>query len=554
MVTQRGRRGRVLAGLVLFVGHVVALVIVLPRARIPALVVRVQSPMVSEVRAVHAQVPAALRARVTSRWDGAPTAGLARQQWSITRRGGHRETVGTTQLVGPFLPREIMPCLGYVVVDQAQLQAAGPQSLGHTVAAAVDAELRGSDYLGLGAYQGLSDLHLQWAERAAHPEDHGTVPATATFAGYLRITATVAFARVKLAVMLAVAPRFDPQIEARPGASPPIGLEMRARAHVAVSNRLLQWAVDKLGVDALASKLLSRELQATLAPPFRPPPELPLPNGGALRFTWCERGLRVVEGQYGAFPFSLLRGQAQLRGTAYEVLPPQVGEPAWQGLATVGTGVVLSLDGMNALLFELWRQGELAAAVTQAGLVARFNEDPLVQQYLSLRIGPLAFALPPLLYAKHGQLLAGAEATLSINDRSANTVTAGRAYSEFALQLSAPAAAATPAAAAHNAGPGAAASPLVFAQLRALQLTCESQPGELRACYGLLANAIAQREREISQALSAALSDTLYALLMGARFETPDAAHAAAIRGLRTTAMVGSRNAELRLHLDIAIE
>jgi len=166
-------------------------------------------------------------------------------------------------------------------------------------------------------------------------------------------------------------------------------------------------------------------------------------------------------------------------------LPPQFGASTRNPpAANTQIAIDLDIDALNAVLFELWRTGWLDARLREVGLDTRFNTDPIVTEYLSIRISPPKLALPPVISAGDaGKLRLAADARVAIED-GASTV--GRVYGALDFTLS------------------NALEPSV--DLGALELACERRPNILVPCYGDLVSAVRDRGDEFHGALTDAFA------------------------------------------------
>lgn len=491
-------KGAAALGALLVLGHGALLWPLGQRQPTPLEVTCAAAPASPTLR-LEGKVPAPLAARVHETLDGLPreAPGLRRVRWRASYRGGHERAVGATQLVGPFQDPAAPPCSGRVVLGQAFFDdgAASSGTLAHLVRAQLERELADQGAFPVGDFRGVTALTLRLAEAAHHPEDaelfEGAPPA-----GYLRLTAELAFERVRAPIVLAIEPR------ARQGE---VELRVAVRASLAFESRLAQWLSDHLGGDRLASALTRRQLGETLRAHLGPPPPLPLPGGGELRFSPCG-ALQVREGSYAAWPFAIALDPVP--GLPYH-LPPKLPEPAPASAQELAAGLdaqhplalELPLDALNALLYGAWRHGLLDRELAAAGLLERFAADPLVATYLSLRLEALRLALPPVVTASAAGLRLSAESALTVRDGQARTP--ARVWTT--LTLAAAAQPQEPAEPAEIELPQAAAAAL-RAELAELELTCQVRPHVLAPCYADLVTAARGRAADFAEPLTAALS------------------------------------------------
>jgi hypothetical protein len=373
--------------------------------------------------------------------------GLVHRTWSESFRGGHTRTVSTTQLAGPFQDPAAPACSGRIVVGQALLD-----QIRDVMATQIDRELRGMSVFPAGGYRRVVALALRWAK------DH------------VLVQATLQFDRVDVPVTVKLYPE-------RTGNS--LTFRIAARAHLELGNRVLQWVSDKVHADAIATRIAREEIDDVLVTTFAPPPPFQLADGQTLQFTYCDGPVEIVENQYGALPFAVVIGRVG------DVLPPRF---ATGSRPTPGAGTTLALDldvdALDALLFELWRTGWLDKRLAEVGLDRRFNTDPTVTRYLSVRISALRLALPPVIAPDGAALSLAADARVAIADGAFTTV--GRVYGTLAMRF------------------GTTLDQLAV-DVGALDLTCE-RGTQLVPCYGDLVAALRDRGNEFHGALTDAFA------------------------------------------------
>lgn len=513
-------------GLALVAAHVMGFVLLAGRGEGRGLEVELRAPLVAQVVSLEGVVPEGIRERVRIETTGSGP-GLVRRTWSVGYRGGYERSVGAAQLVGPFQDPATPTCVGRVIVGQTLLDDghAGPGTIAHAVLATVESELRGTSITGLGDYRRTRGLALQWARLGAHPTD---MPLVGGAPGYLRVTLTLVFDRVDVPLVIAMVPQ--------PTATT-LAFEVTARASLDFDNRVAQWLSNRIGGDAIATRFARRELATAVIAALGPPPPLELGDGATLALTYCGGEVEIVDGGYGALPFGVQLGRV---GGAPQVLPPRHG-PGPRAPVPAGTALAidLDLDALNAMLYELWRIGFLDRRLRDAGLDRRFNGDPIVTEYLSLRISPPVLALPPVLaVTPAGGLRLAADARITIADGALTTI--GRVWGAVDLSfVSAPAA--------------VGAVRAVSADLGALELACEQAPASLVPCYADLVTAIRGRGAELHGALTQVVATLLGDLFAGRHLGAPslpaelviDAAHP-----MLLTARDAPGNATLRLILD----
>jgi hypothetical protein len=272
--------------------------------------------------------------------------------------------------------------------------------------------------------------------------------------GYVRISATVVFDRVAVPIVVALVPD-----------GPGVHFRTAARAELAFDNRVVQWVSDRLGGDKLATRLARRQIDDVLVTTLAPPPPFELDDHQQLQFTYCTDPIQIAEGAYAALPFAVAFTGAPVHVAS--ALPPPTAEPL---------SIDLSPDALDALLFELWRTGWLDRRLADAGLDRRFNTDPTVTEYLSVRISAPHLALPPVVTPDGTKLRLAADARLTIADGA--TTTTGRLYG--ALTFGFPAS----------------------VDVGALELSCERTPSVLVPCYGDLVAALRDRGPDFHGALT----------------------------------------------------
>lgn len=388
--------------------------------------------------------------------EGGP--GLVHRRYSKSYRGGYTRSVGTTQLVGPFQDPGLPACTGRIVVGQRMLE-----QISGVMKATIDSELKGMDVFPIGAYRKVNTLALRWAK------DH------------VLVQAEVAFKRVDVPITVKLYPE-------RKGAD--LKFRIVAKADLDFDNRVINWVSDKVGADDIATRIAREQIDDVLVTTFAPPPPFELGEGQTLTFTYCDGPIEIVENSHGALPFGIaITGLP----AAPLVLPPRFATGS-RPVPTPGTTLAIDLDvdALNALLYELWRTGWLDKRLAEVGLDRRFNEDPIVTEYLSIRISPLRLALPPVISTNaDGSLRLAADARVAIGDGS--TTTTGRVYGALDFRFAAQ--------------PTTDALPLSVS-IGALELSCE-RATKLVPCYGDLVAALRDRGSEFHGALTEAFATLL---------------------------------------------
>ncbi len=507
-------------GLAVVTAHAVGFVALATRCHGTELSVEVAAADVSPVLAIDGVTPVELADRVvTSLDDDAPPGpGLHRKRWSVAYRGGFERSVGTAQLVGPFQDPAAESCSGRVVVSQRLLDdgKAGPGTIAGHMKTLLEAELAGENVFPIGDFTRIDGMSLRWARLEWHPDDRDAIGEAPD--GYVRVTANIMFDRVDVPIVIALVP-------AR--ATTELGFRVVTRADLAFDNRVAQWVSDKLGGGKLATRLARRQIDGSLLTALSPPPPFDLPGGGTLRFTYCGEPTEIIEGTSGALPFAV---EIQTGDKTPSVLPPKRGRAAHAPIASTATlALDLDLDALNALLYELWRTGFLDRQLAEAGLDRRFNEDPIVQEFLTIRMSPVTLALPPVIAPTKGLLRMSADARVTITDGTAPTI--GRLWGglDFTFATS-----------------GIAVTSV---DLGALELSCERTPTTLVPCYADLVNAIRGRGAEFHGALTETFTKLLNDLFVDRHLAASGLPAELVIRSAvpRVTAAAGNAS----LHLDL---
>jgi hypothetical protein len=386
--------------------------------------------------------------------EGGP--GLVHRTWSEHYRGGYTRSVGATQLVGPFQDPAKPTCAGRVVVGQRMLD-----QIADVMKVQVDTELRGLDVFPIGRYRRVKQLALAWGK------DH------------VLVTATVAFDRVDVPVTVKLFP--ERKVDA-------LKFRIVAKADLDFDNRVIQWVSDKVGASTIATRIAREQIDDVLVTTFAPPPPFELSEGQTLQFVYCDGPIEIVEKAYGSLPFAV--SITQMTGTA--ILPPHIPSgPRPAPAADTTLAIDLDVDALNAMLYELWRTNWLAKRLGELGLIERFNQDPLVTEYLSVRLSQLLLHLPPVITPRApGMLRLATEARTMIADGG---MTVGRVYGALDFTFA----------------PGGGTELPLSVNLGDLELSCERPRNKLVPCYGDLVAAIRDRGSEFQGALTAAFTSLL---------------------------------------------
>ncbi|MBL0216626.1 MAG: hypothetical protein IPQ07_22430 [Myxococcales bacterium] len=511
-------------GFAVVTAHAIGFVALATRCHGTELVVEVSAADVSPVLAIEGRTPPELADRVVTALDddAPPGPGLHRKRWSVAYRGGFARSVGTAQLVGPFQDPAAEACTGRVVVAQRLLDdgTAGPGTLAGQMKTLLEAELAGENVFPIGDFTRIEGMSLRWARLEWHPEDRAAIGEAPD--GYVRASAKILFDRVDIPIVIALIP-------AR--ATTELGFRVVTRADLSFDNRVAQWFSDKLGGEKLATRLARRQIDGTLLTALAPPPPFELAGGGTLRFGYCGQPAEILEGTSGALPFSVELDTA-LR--APMVLPPKRG-PALHGTLAPNAMLALDLDldALNALLYELWRTGFLDRQLAEAGLDRRFNEDPIVQEFLTIRMSPVTLALPPVIAPSRGKLRMSADARVTITDGTTPTI--GRVWGglDFAFART-----------------GVAATSV---DLGALELSCERAPTTLVPCYADLVEAIRGRGADFHGALTDTFTRLLSELFVERHLGAPGLPAELVIKAAVPSVTAAAGNASLHLDLEAAL-
>ncbi len=462
--------------------------------------------------------------------DGAAP-GLVITRYTTHYRGGVARSVAAAQLVGPFQDPAAPPCTGRLAVGQRLLDdgAGGPGTIAAIVRRELTAALTGTEAFAIGRFVRVDAVRLRWVRMFDVPFESGMFAATALRtpapSGYLRGEATVVFDRITAVIVLGLLPRTD-------GGT--VGFTVGVRAHLDLDNGALRWLSDRIGGDRIATRFAEGQLDTALLSALGPPPPLELPGGRRLIVEPCpDRGVEVVTDHHASLPLRW-RLTAPPPG-APAIRPPHRGPVAWPPPRDDATLTFdLDLDGLNGLLYELWRTGYLDDQLDRLDLAGRFNRDPTVATYLSLRLSPLRLALPPIAApapASADALRLGLVLAVNVADRDA--VVAATALGALDIGFA----------------PGDTIRTDVA--VTGLELTCHPRPDQLVPCYGDLVAGVRAATADTHAALGAALSTVLTDLFVG-RELAADAAPATLVIDRARAKTIAAAQA-VRLELDARI-
>jgi hypothetical protein len=494
---------KALVGIAIVVCHLIAFVAVAGRSAGHDLEVEVRSPLASPKLDLVGTVPAGIASRVVETADG-DRPGLRRKRWRVAYRGGFAREVGVTQLVGPFQDPAAPPCSGRVTVGEALLE-----QIANAIKKLLDDQLRGEEVFPIGKYKSIESFTLEWAQFEFHPLDAALLGEGAPH-GYVRATARIVFDRVTVPLVLVAVPeQADAQLHFR----------VQAYAHVEVGNSLVQWLNSKVDVTSkLATKLANHEISAMLVTALAPPPPFEL-GDQALTFVFCKDPVEIVNRSTGSLPFAVQIGKAPAG-----ILPVAFSLPAPAPVPTPSLGIDLDVNALNAILYELWRTSWLDKRLAEVGLDRRFNMDPTVTEYLTVRLSPLRLALPPVIEPAGDHLRLAADARVNLAD---GTTTVGRVWGALDFHFTETLGAAT--------------------HLGALELACERTPTTLVPCYADLVSALADRGGDFDGALTTAFAKLLSDIFVDRRISAGDLPVELEIHGVKPSLAPGARG----IHLDL---
>ncbi|MDX2091307.1 MAG: hypothetical protein SFX73_25840 [Kofleriaceae bacterium] len=511
-------------GLGVVAAHAVAFTLLAARCHGTELSVEIAPAQAAAQLALDGTTPPELADRVEIDDTDAPAGpGLVRRRWVVRYRGGFERAVYAAQLVGPFQDPAARACTGRITVAQSLLDKIAAE-----LAAALDKELAGENILGAGKFERVTDVTLRWAGPPIWPWDIGFIGAAPH--GFVRVELRVEFTRIAIPLTIALVPQ---------PATTELKFRIAASASLDFNNGVAQWVSDKLGGDKLATRIARDHIDGALLSALAPPPPFALPGGNELRFTYCNEPAEIVDGVSGSLPFAVALGRA---GDP-SILPPRIGRAPRQS-STAPLSIDLDLDALNAVLYELWRTGVLDAELAKAGLDARFNEDPVVAEFLTLRLAPLRLALPPVITTSSRGLRLHADARVAITDR--DTTTTGHVWGglEFTVgpdrHVSAP----------PKRGTDVDALAPLEVDLGVLDLTCERAANVRVPCYADLVSAIRGRGSEFHGALTRAFTSLLADIFVERRLAATGLPAELVIRRAVPRITRAGNNASLQLGLD----
>lgn len=414
--------------------------------------------------------------------------GLHQLQWKRRYGGGHSQTAGHTQLVGPFQKPEAPPCSIWLLVDQSFLDdgAAGEGTLAHLLGAQVQRQLRDYKVWPLGKFIAVDSVAASWIPwdqtkssllKKVYPEN---APA-----GHLHLDLTISFESGKVPLIVMVQPRL---VE---GA---LKLEIHVSAALDLDSRIYQWVADLFDGSAQAGAVIKRDLRAALRGVLQKPPPLALDSHTSLDFEFC-RNERIIFSKKGfvAVPLALPVAEG-----ISAPLRPTLGKPLDQAMQAP-LGLDIDQNGLNALLQQLWSSKVLDRYLGDE-LVDAFNEQETVRNFLSLRLAQANFHLPPTLSFKgNDRFELRAAARLELQDGLLKTP--ARMFTEISFSL----------------GDAKVHADVLPRNLRfgAIELTCQPKAGILKPCYSDILTQVQHNQEELAEALSNAFTHELRKLVIG---------------------------------------
>ncbi|HEY0254885.1 MAG TPA: hypothetical protein VGC41_25340, partial [Kofleriaceae bacterium] len=221
---------------------------------------------------------------------------------------------------------------------------------------------------------------------------------------------------------------------------------------------------------------------------------------------------------YGALPFAIVLGKAPVPLPELPV--------SYRGPVALASDVAIDLDlnALNGLLYELWRTGWLDKRIAEVGLDRRFNSDPTVAEFLTVRLSPLVLALPPIIEpgptGDHLRLAADARVTLA---DGANVT--GRVYGAVDFRF----------------------APTLQLNVQPLELACEKTPTTLVPCYADLVGALATRGADFDGALTTAFGELLTNIFVNRDLSTGELPATLRLTSVTPSLLSGARG----IHLDL---
>ena len=497
-------------GLIVVAAHAVLFALYVPSCRRPELALELKGG-VQEVGFPTAQ---------PDEVHGEGVAGLGYRRYTTRYRGGFTRSVG----IATYEPRRANDkpaCTGRVVVGQKLLDdgKASPGTIAGEMMQSMTDELAGESYFPIGEFEKVESVSLSWRELAKHPEDIGLVGAAQH---YVYAKAVLVFDRISIPIFVAMVPEMTAE---------KLSFTITAIAQLQIGNGVAQWLSDKLGGDALATRLARRQIDETLITTIGAPPPFTLPDGQELTFVYCDGAFETIEGVSAALPFGVAIGKVAARP---ELLPPkQTGPARYLPLSPNATlAIDLAIDGANELLFELWRTGFLDRQLAKAGLDRKFNEDPIVTEYLTLRISPPRLAHPPVVGSTGQGLAMFADARVTIRDGEQETI--GRVWGGLDFTFA------------------GGLEPIVV-NLGALELSCEKPPAFLVPCYADLVGALRDRGSEFGGELTRTFATLLDDIFVDQRVGASGLTADIVIRAARTSLVSEPGKGSLHIELDAGL-
>ena len=510
-------------GLALLALHAAGFPLLLDRFHRPTLTVDLGAPATTSSLDTSAIVPDELSGRVTMRIDGTgggdlasgppgDEPGLHQISWSVDYRGGFRDQVDASQLVGPFQDPSSPPCALWIVVGQRFLApgtgATGAGTLAALLEQTIEHEMVGFEQWPIGEFLAAEQVDMQWLafDDIHRASRRRTIIRRAKDPppGVLQVTVTLRFEDGEVPLWFVLIPQIEDDA---------IRLRTHVEAELELDNRVYQWVSDLFEGDELVSEIASDQVDHALVDAFGLPPPVALGGGQELRFGYCrDQPIQVVTNSHAAIPLRLLplpgnpgsAGPNVRPGEAPDppaIRPVQLGSPAGIQQILGGTdrfaaplAVIFELDAINGVLHQLWTSGFLDRQLIAADLVERFNGDPVVQQLLSVRLSRPRLSLPPTLVPASSSEVAdgaglpefdlGLEVALELHDRGA--VMPARLLGSVGFGF----------------GNRAPAGLVARLQLDELTLTCRPRRDQLVPCYSNLVAAFRDRADDVHGALS----------------------------------------------------
>lgn len=514
---------------------IAGLLLVASQAAIGALLVSGASPQRLRVELSgepdDATVPPGLRERVERTVDGVAVGelghlaslegqgpGIRRVEWAVRYRGGFERRVGLSRLVGPFQSATDPPCGVRVHLGQALLDdgRAGPGTLAHLAKKAVGRALSGTRAIGVGRFERVERLALRWSDRRG---------------GSLEVWAALQYRRARVPLLVVATPRL---------ADGRVRWKTRTRVNVRVDNRTVAWVLDAVGlqpyIDEEATEIGAEHVAAVaaaLSSASQTLPPIELGDLGRVRVAYCDEPISIQPDVAATIPMRVL-------------LPPAKGGNAFSGPVAFGRdaspepdpevsiGIDIDLDTLNAVAFQLYDSGALDRALESVDPGQWFNQSAVVRRFLSLRVGDVRLAMPPVIEhrptagAAAGPFSLALEAKITLEDGGLRTP--ARLFSRIGFGLG------------ERPGPGLLSE---FA-VDELQLTCRPTMSVLEPCYGAIVSAVRGRTSELFEPVSTYLGEALAQWTRQRRWEIAGGNGSFAIEDARVGNFVKGRSVWLR--------